>query len=241
MKRLFAYLMAFLMSLKTSTAYTPTPEKDFSFSTYSVETLDPPDYRDYYYGAEGEKVSQLCVLTHFTSNGKRAYPTMDPYWFVDGLAMPDDLTDNISVKDGEMTLSNLFTNNTYIIAPSTCKLKVHSKGSDGKSMTLNCTIADTSYTVGIQNMGGWYCDVSRTGKIENHTGEDQYNTTFRAGQVLGYATNDTTITIKAIVTKNHKDLKNSKSKCAWVNTIEQFYTGGWGVDENDTTTNRESN
>ncbi len=234
MKKLFAYFIAFLMSLKSATEFDMVEDKTYKGSGYMVEEQPAPDYRDFYYGAHGEKASELCNLNLFSSDGKQFSPTLSGYWFVDGETPPSNLDDiKQSVKDCELTLKKMFTKGTYIIAPGPCKLKSYSAANDGTIMVVDCTMGKSDYKLTINNMECWYCDVDRSTKVHNHTGKEQHGKDFKGGQVLGRATEKTTIAIKPIVPKDDKTLKKKGGTKAWCNTIEQFYKGKWGINKDD--------
>lgn len=228
--------MAFLMSLKTSTSFNVVDNKPYDNDVYKIEQGDPPDYRELYGVANGEKIIKQCNHNNYAGNSKRYSSGSDGYWFVNGQDAPTNMTDIKSTvnKDGNLILEELFTDQVNIIAPFNCILETKSLANDCTNMTVSCTIKGTDYKITISGMYCWYCDVGRDeDELTGHTGKEQLGKKFRGGQVLGRATEKTKIKIKAIVPKTKKYLKNHNSTKAYVNTLNQFYEGLYGYDEND--------
>lgn len=113
-----------------------------------------------------------------------------------------------------------FEENQAIIMPYPGKLESSSSTTGLNNMIVTCSAPGKSHVfqISIKNMKYWYCDKDRKGDINFHTGDEQQGKSFAAGHVLGYATEDTTITIKAM--ENGKVLSRAKV------TLDSFYTDG---------------
>lgn len=94
--------------------------------------------------------------------------------------------------------SGMFLDGQYIIAPFKCVLDSRSVSGSVNSMKLICNVGATSYSIRINNMKCWYCDVNRTGDLQFHTSDEQFGKTFSAGNVLGVATPETYIIIRPV-------------------------------------------
>lgn len=233
LKKLFAYFMAFLMSLKTSTTFEMVKEKPYNNEVYKIAEADPPDYRAVYGMNNGEKIVRQCNTNKYASNGKR-YADTSGYWFVngkDGAAGSDERIVKY-MKNGSLRISNIFAEQETIIAPFECKLATKSLANDCKHMKLTCVVGSTKYIININNMYNWYCDISRDeDELDHHTGDEQEGNMFRGGHVLGKATEKTEIEIRAVVSKSDKKLKEAGSKRPYLNDIDQFFRGTYDAEK----------
>lgn len=229
MKKILAAIMAFFMSLSSSTDYTVAPSKTYTDEYYTVVEDSLPDYRAYYGGGEKASITAGCKTNNYYANGKRV-TNKTGFWFIDGQSY--SIGDSIKITDADGNTSNgkkkdddgnaiipkgAFKDGQAIIIPYAGTLQTQSKnGGSITSMVLKCSTANgTTYKIKITGMKYWYCDSQRKGDIQYHTGEEQQGKTFSAGNVVGYATTNTKITITPVL-KNGK-----KGTCS----LKQFYNG----------------
>ena len=243
MKKILAIIMAFLTSLSTSTDYNIASEKTYTDGYYTVKETALPDYRSYYGGGDKASLSSGCKTTKYNAHGEKIKGT-SCFWFIDGESF-DVNTTEVTVYDekgialkGKKYLHELikvtsanskykdkydasipagaFKNGKAIICPTEAKLVSSSKSTGLTSMTIACMSGNNRYKVKINNMQKWYCDADRKGDILFHTGDEQKGAAFHAGNVLGYATPETSIVIYPI---------NAKNKRCGTCTMKQFYSG----------------
>ena len=245
MKKLIALLMSFIMSLSTSTKFNPTDDKVYTKDTYTVQETTLPDYRQYFGNAKASATSG-CNTHNFYSRGVRVQgDNVYGYWLVDGdnysIDSPDknkvttytyDSDGKKQTNTGQFTSKTDNSGNKYIHTPKGMFPKgsaiimpydgtlssTSANGSSITAMTVLCTHPNgTQYRIQINNMKMWYCDKDRTGEFDFHTGEEQFGKKFSAGNVLGYATEDTYVVIKPI--------RNKKVLSDYSLTLNKFYKG----------------
>ena len=145
----------------------------------------------------------------------------DLYWFiaasdVDSYKLPK----NAKVQDGsnncqngEYTFKDCKKKTLPIVAPcDNCEIITSARSSKhGTMMQVKINEGNVEYTITFNNMARWYCCADRkptitedpTAKFE-HT-EDAKGTVLRAGDLIGYATKKTKVTIKVEGTDSNND------------------------------------
>ena len=129
-------------------------------------------------------------------------------------------------SDDGSTINKVFTDSSCIVMPYDGV--IHTDGSMSiDTMTVICSKTSGSktlyYKLFINNLRCWYCDLGRSGALDtnkpltisSHTFKSLKDKAVDAGNILGLATEDTTITVYAC-NKNGKVLDKAVS-------VEEFY------------------
>lgn len=212
MKKILAYIVAFVLSLSNGTTYTNVDEKEYTSDYFTITGEEAPDYREYYSGSGNNVSTAGCRISTFTANAMKL-SWGSGYWFVNGKTVEESSINSensnvVLMQDSAQAnpyyvLKGIFGDNETIICPYSATLESSTVTNDCTSMRLLVTTDNGShYRLTITGMKCWYCDFNRTGEIYGHTVEEfgQGKTTFRAGYVLGKATSDTQIAIVPVGT-----------------------------------------
>lgn len=198
MKRLFALIIGFFVSMFNNVDYMVNDMQQFvPNSYYTIDVADPPDYREYYGATPSASNKLSCKTGNYSAGGKQissvSSGVVKGYWLENMKLMRESAIPNVK----EFT----FESETLIIAPYDCTLETESVTNQGNTMTVICSISGKNYRLVFDNMVCWYCDVSRNNLEETsgyHTGDEQKGKKFKAGNVLGKAANGTTVVVSYI-------------------------------------------
>lgn len=203
MKKLLAWLMSFFIALFNNVEFTTRDIREYDINNvYRLETEDKmPDYRTQSQILNNVSSSVSCRNRNFFGNGKKIdykneEPDIKAYWFLSERKSIDD----ISNSEKTITLS---MPNKEIIAPYNCYLSNENlAANDCTTMELVCVIHNKdAYRISISGMSMWYCDKNRQ-ELLPHTWENPDSNgvkhQFSAGNVLGYTSENTVITVNAM-------------------------------------------
>lgn len=207
MKKLLAWLLAFLTSTSYNVDYAREDPKQFyqSDGYFKLDTeLAEPDYRTQNTVEASTFSSQKACLYYNTdaSNAKAVIGlNKTAYWFEDGVEK--SLT---GLSDTEKQYT--FTISGLIVAPfdMTSVTPSTTVQNDWPSMSLECKVNGETYILTISGMECWFCDLKRTlPRVDSNDPNSMvvlthdYNESthsFKQGQVLGRSVaNQTTVTI----------------------------------------------
>lgn len=206
MKRLLAMLLALFTSIFSGVNYQVSGEKPYANNIYyTIDEADAPDYRTLYDKSFVAESNTTGCKTANYSEGQQyviyngVSTTHKGYWFIANDTVVAD--DNIKFKTIDIGASD-----AYIICPYDATLLSTSMTNDGHSMQLRVELNGNAYNLLFENMDRWYCCMSRTNplfdnngnEVWQHTSSEQKGHTFNAGNVLGRATDNTTVRITAV-------------------------------------------
>lgn len=202
MKKLFARLMLWFIALTNNLSFCYSGDYPFQTndSYYNGQNHNDIDYQELYNSfVEDENTVDGCKLTRRVPEGglSRTYKGLQgPYWVVyndsDGEKMCADTgkADSLKLECKDKDL---------LIAPSNCTIKTDaSKSQHGTYMQI--TIGTGDVVITFDQMERWYCCLERKDSSRNDDGtfthtKNAYGKQLQAGDILGYATENTTITI----------------------------------------------
>lgn len=203
MKKLLAWLMSFFIAMFNNVEFTRQDSREYDASNiYRLECeMRQPDYRTQAQIHNTISSSVSCRSANFSGNGKKVNygstsPSIKAYWFTEA---PININD-ITASDKSVTLSEV---DAPIIAPYDCVLTNENlSANDCTTMEVVCKINNEErYRISITGMSMWYCDKNRT-ELLPHTWENPDDNgkkhNFSAGDVLGYTSGDTVITVNAM-------------------------------------------
>lgn len=206
MKRLLAMLLALFTSISSGVNYQASGEKPYGKNVYyKVDVADAPDYRTLYDKSFVAESNTTGCKTANYSEGQQyviynnLQTTHKGYWFISNdTAIVDD-----SIKCKTLDIGS---SGAYIICPYDATLLSTSTTNDGHSMQIRIELNGEAYNLLFENMDRWYCCMSRTNplydnngnEVWQHTSSEQKGHTFSAGNVLGRASDNTTVKITAV-------------------------------------------
>lgn len=203
MKKLLAWLMSFFIALFNNVDFTQQDNREYDASNvYRLECEErEPDYRTMQQIHNSISSDVSCRNKNFSGRGKRVNygnqnPPLQAYWFLENSMNLDEISDS----DKSLTVNG---SGQAIIAPYDCILvNENLAANDCTTMELICTIHnEEKYRIAITGMSKWYCDKNRE-QLLPHTWENPDKNgkkhTFSAGNVLGYTSEETVITVNAM-------------------------------------------
>lgn len=195
-------ILAVFTSLFNGVNYQVSDDKPYGLDQYyTITEEEAPDYRVYYNkDFVAESNTSGCKTKNYKSNGKYvAYgnivPTYRGYWLLDG--------EVAKLEDLQGQTLNFGKSGSYIICPYDATLLSKSETNDGHNMIIQIDLDGKSYILTFADMDRWYCCMSRTNPLLDaggnevwaHTSMEQCGHQFKAGNVLGRATDETSVTI----------------------------------------------
>lgn len=204
MKRLLALIMTFLFALNNNVSFQASDNSVYSpDSYYKVEGNEAPDYRYIYDNYTELQASGKCIgrsISVVGSDTRQIHLTEDSsylyWWSTLGTAKIsktylDTLGDSFQ-----------FSYRTNIVAPRDCK--VLTKPSDGGGHCIDLVTTDGKYSIHISGMERLFCDRKRSAPEGEDIMTHNWNHTvsiegyvIRKGCLVGIATDETTVTVKA--------------------------------------------
>lgn len=198
-------VLTFLFALNNNVSFQASDNSVYSpDSYYRIEGNEAPDYRYIYENYTELQASGKCIGTSVTiANSKEYLIQLTPtssylYWWstlgVDEIdeAYLDSLGDTFQ-----------FSERTNIVAPRDCK--VTTKPSDGGGHCIDMVTTDGKYSIHITGMERLFCDRKRTVPEGEDIMAHNWNHTvsiegyvIRKGCLVGIATDETTVTVKAL-------------------------------------------
>lgn len=208
MKKFVSWFMSIMMAVFGNVTYVNQETKVYDTAkiyTYDSEDV-APDYRDLYQG----RYNSLAVNSCRPAIYKSEKATEVDYGDLEGSILKGDWIvagEEMSYLELSRDLSFTFSGDDTIIAPFDCVLvQPLASSSDGSNMVLTCTINGLKYSVEIDGMYCWWCDMARTPQTATdgtpiwvHTWEMTSTQVFPKGSVLGRANaGKTTLTVKSM-------------------------------------------
>ncbi len=203
MKKLLAWLMAFVVALFNNVEYTKMDAHEYDSSKiYYLDVEEArPDYRYQRSDLDINSSEVSCRYSNYSQSAKRVQygadqPSIKAYWFESPGIRLEDITDS----EKSITLTS---EGRPIYAPYDCILTTENlSANDGTTMEVVCTISGQErYRISISGMSKWYCDKLRT-TTGFHTWDNPEPNgrkhTFSAGNVLGYQSSNTVIVVNSM-------------------------------------------
>ena len=202
MKKLLSLLKVFFIAIGNN--LDPVQVDDMSFtddSYYSGRTHTAVDYQSMYstYIDSSATVSNGCNTTPVSAGDINNRPSSNSgrIWFI--YENTDDVTSLYSSKKKETSLGA--KDGDTIVAPATCVIASSAnKSRSGTEMTISVG----SYRITFYNMARWYCCRNRKPSLKKditatftHT-KDAKGQRLSQGDILGYATTNTTVLVEEI-------------------------------------------
>ena len=229
MKKLLALILAFLTSVFSSTEYRVADTKVYTENTFQITDSTLPDYRKYFGGNNKLSATDACDTDIIFAQGQPVKKYAG-YWFINGnkytavegdknaFKLRNNVISTVCEEGGFCIPSGTFKAGDKIIMPLDGYIACHSFGNSVDNIALHVTHPTTGskYYIKISGMQKWYCDRNRTGEFVYHNGDEQFQKVLPAGAVIGFATEDTMITVKPM--SNNKVIDTPL-------TVKQFYKG----------------
>ncbi len=201
MKKLLTLLMLLITSTFNNLSFTEVDDMPFTTEYYNGSVHDKTDYRKLYnkFIQNSDYMNDHCdttpVLGEDFDKNKRSMSNNSRCWFI----LEQELSPSEYFKDNTKTKMFKKEAGLTIIAPDKCTIMSSASTSQrGTRMTLLCG----DYTIELTDMGRWYCCANREPSVKDdpthlfsHTA-DAKGTELLMGQVIGYTSAATKVTIK---------------------------------------------
>lgn len=201
MKKLFAYITLWLTAITSSVSYSNAGDVPFQSadSYYNGAEHNTVDYKELYesYVEDDSTAANGCKLTRRTPqkgiNNQAKGPT-GALWIVYG----KEIIDETSKKDVSLNCQS----GDILIAPAGCTILTDAKSSNHGTY-MQISMGNGSYVITLNNMDKWYCCLDRPDSERQSDGYFQHTknakgTKLRAGDIIGCASEKTTISIKRV-------------------------------------------
>jgi len=196
--------MTFLFALNNNVSFQASDNTVYSpNSYYRIEGNEAPDYRYIYENYTELQASGKCIgksVSIVNSQVRQIQLTEDSSYLYWWSKSGSDVVDKAYLDT--LGDSYQFSGRENIVAPRDCK--VLTKPSDGGGHCIDLVTTDGKYSIHISGMERLFCDRKRTAPDGEDIMTHNWNHTvsiegyvIRKGYLIGIATDETTVTVKA--------------------------------------------